>query len=429
MDTIMLKPSYYDSFSCLGDKCKFTCCQVWDIYLTKNEYTHIKNLRKPKELEELTSKTFYRIKKGETKKKYAFVKFDENKLCPLLTKGKFCSLQLSCGHKSLPYTCRAFPRCTTINSIKDNMSEQHLSLGCEAVLKIIMKLQGGITFESYDKNYSNMDLDHINHLITSSHAETRPVFNYAWDIKTLGCDILQNRRFSLEDRMLLMGMAFQSIDKLEKSKNENEIPAFLNKFSTMMEDSSLLKSFENIQGNSYFKSMNAIAFLDFLNIKQNMTKFINDIFNNLGIIKNKENVTGEKPEVDTDEFIIKFEKELSFDESKYMEASKRFDEFFKGRKYIWENIMVTYFFYNNQPFFNKDKSIWQNFIFFANIYNLLKFSIMGYLTDESTDDDFIYATTLCSRTLTHSQFLFDIVVNKFEENESDTLAHMAILIK
>lgn len=38
-----LKISNYDKFKCTADKCKFTCCEGWDISVDDNTYDNWKN--------------------------------------------------------------------------------------------------------------------------------------------------------------------------------------------------------------------------------------------------------------------------------------------------------------------------------------------------------------------------------------------------
>lgn len=428
---MIFKPSYYDNFSCLGADCKYTCCQGWNIYLSKNEYTHIKNFKKTKEIELLCSKAFQRIKKNATQRKYATVNFDSHSNCILLSEDGLCSLQLSCGHKALPITCKNFPRNLNFTEFEnEDVLEQHLSLGCEAVLKLIMQQKDGITFETLpEESIKNRKHRYITHAISSSDAKERPVYQYVWDLKTLGLGILQNRDYSLINRILLLGIALNSIDEMEKKGEESNIPSFVDQFLAIIEhDSSLLDSFSNTKENQNFQIVNAIFLFDQIcNQNKMMNSLRTRIFDNLGIEKNGGEVSIEPFENHMK--ITVGDVTIKIDEKKYFNGLNRFDNFFQGREYILENIMLTYFFVNNQPFYLKDRSIWQHFLFFASVYNLFKFTIMGYLTEDNAEDDFIYATTICSRSLTHSKQIFDNIVSELEKNQSDTLAHMAILVK
>lgn len=423
MTITILKPSYYDSFFCLGPQCQFTCCQGWGILLSKNEYTHIKNLKKPKELEILTKKAFRRKKKDETSKQYANVKFNEDNRCMLLTDNQLCSLQQACGHKALPHTCQVFPRSNTLTSVNEmTLLEQHLSLGCEAVVKLLMDLPDGITFQSYTEDNLSTKLNDINYSNSSLKAKERPIHNFSWDIKTLGVDTLQNRSLPLEDRMLLLGIAFQSIHQMESEGKEEEIPSYIKSFLAMMNDPSLLTGFRDIKGNSNIKVINALYFFDIIQIQPGLN-FINIIYDHLGILKCNM-IT--KSDLEKDPV---YETSMEYDQTKYHTAKTQFTNFIKGREYILENIMVSYFLFNNYPFYKSDRNIWDHYLLFVSIYHFLIFALTGYLTENSTDEDFIYATTVCSRALTHTPSLFDSIVDHLKETKSDTLAHMAILIK
>ena len=48
-------------------------------------------------------------------------------------------------------------------------------------------------------------------IITQQEATERP-YKFYWDIKTLVMRIMKNRRYSIEDRLILLCIAFQKID-------------------------------------------------------------------------------------------------------------------------------------------------------------------------------------------------------------------------
>ena len=103
--------------------------------------------------------------------------------------------------------------------------------------------------------------------------------------------------------------------------------------------------------------------------------------------------------------------------------------FLSGWEYIMENIAVTWFSQMHMPFYFQDRSVWHNYILFAALFHMLQFLVMGYLDEERKPEDFIYAVTLCSRTLTHSKDRVAEILDHTLQNGATDLAHIAILVK
>lgn len=115
------KQKYFDSFSCIADKCLFTCCSGWDINIDFKTYLIWKK-------ENLTyGKKVKKTKDGYIIKKRVY----EN--CPYI-KNRLCNIILQKGEAYLSKTCRSFPR---VENIQNGHTELTLSCACmEAAKKI-----------------------------------------------------------------------------------------------------------------------------------------------------------------------------------------------------------------------------------------------------------------------------------------------------
>lgn len=198
-----LRPEYYDHFHCLMQDCQLNCCKdPWRIVVGKTDYLRLKNMKASLELRERLSRSLKRIKKKNASDTH-FGEFDTSSgSCPLLNEHNMCSLQLEKGANILPKVCRLFPRFENCSAF--GYFERTLSPGCEGVLELLWKLTEGIRF------ISDL-LPESDHQIFVPYEKGIFQAPQQQKIRSTCIDILQDRRFKLSQRILLMGILFQEI--------------------------------------------------------------------------------------------------------------------------------------------------------------------------------------------------------------------------
>lgn len=130
-----MKPTYYDKFTCIADKCEFTCCQEWKIGVDEDTLNNWSNI--PAE-ELLRDKNDF---KGDNLSDYVVSKEDNpvmglcsNKLCPFLNDNKLCNIVLKHGEDFISETCHTFPR--ESHEYKNHV-EKTLMLCCPHVIDLL----------------------------------------------------------------------------------------------------------------------------------------------------------------------------------------------------------------------------------------------------------------------------------------------------
>ena len=93
-----------------------------------------------------------------------------------------------------------------------------------------------------------------------------------------------------------------------------------------------------------------------------------------------------------------------------------------------ENIMVNDWFRSYAPL-RSEHGIWWQYVRFCNLYSLLKFFLATLMTNEITQADMVHTVVFWARQLEHNTQKLNEIVDRQVANESDTLAHMAILIR
>lgn len=410
----IIEPNYFKDFHCIGGECKQNCCSCsWNISFNKKEYLAIKNAKKSKELQELCTYAFRRIKKSDDPNVYAQMRMTEEGNCHFLGNDGLCLLQKECGYKVLPYVCRSFPRCY---SKYLNTTERYLSSGCEVVVRLLMELSDGIELTN-NSDFDNKSTYYSNMVIDSPQKANSVPYKYYWDIRTLTISIMKNRSYSVEDRLILLGIAFKHIDELISANNGDKLPAYIDGLiAACADDKSMLDEIRNIEPKT---NQNAINFANMLKaistslvMPKDFLKKIKSAYN----INYNESTDPKRITITIDN--TKIEKQLGF-----------LFNMISGREYIIENFMLNTMLYLNLPFTNTSMSFWDSYIFICQIYSLMIFILAGNMTETSDDNDIIEAFVIFSRCLFHNKHLREALLKHIKKEAITSLGSMVYLIK
>ena len=207
----VIKFAYYDEFHCTGPDCLDSCCRDWTITLTKREYLNYKKMDCSPELKSIMNTAFKRVKE-DNDLKYAAMKFSEDGRCPFLGEDCLCKIQKEKGEEALTLVCSVFPR--QIAQVGD-VYIFGCSLTCSHTIELLMEHPEGLAV--IEEEYTGKNKLIENNLFSGSIIDTNgEAFSYFWDIKNAQLDILQNRNFTISERMLILGFFSQKADKYIK---------------------------------------------------------------------------------------------------------------------------------------------------------------------------------------------------------------------
>lgn len=172
----MLKISGYNDFKCTANKCKFTCCEGWDINIDKDTY------EKWKKDEKNSTYLLNGVKTKECNgKEEYFIKKETFEKCPFLDGEGLCNIVKSHGEGHLSKTCHSFPR---MNNNFGHKRELSLSCACPEVVEILDKIHEKIGMEPESSNDEEEDLLELK-------------------IRESLIDIVSEEEFSLDERLLI----------------------------------------------------------------------------------------------------------------------------------------------------------------------------------------------------------------------------------
>lgn len=188
----ILKISNYDKFKCIADKCRFTCCEGWDVSIDTDTYNKWEN--ENEQSNNLLNNV--KIKKCGSKTEY-FINKETSEACSFLDKQGLCQIVKSYGDGYLSLTCHTFPR---IENIFEDKKELSLSNSCPEVVEHISSITGKINIIS--ENYTYLK----SHLLELQIRDT--VVN-----------IMQQEKFSLDDKLII---SFEMLLTILENKNFRE---------------------------------------------------------------------------------------------------------------------------------------------------------------------------------------------------------------
>lgn len=240
----ILKVSSYDKFKCTADKCRFTCCEGWDIGIDNDTYNKWK-----KENHRLNN-ILNNVKTKKCGKKIEYlINKETNEVCPLLDEQGLCEVVKKYGEGYLSLICHRFPR---IENTFEDTKELLLSCACPEAVEIIGSINGKINMVSEDgANLKNTLLE--------------------LKIRETLINIIQQEGFSLEDKLIT---SFEMLLSILENKEFSE--------------DSLLEELEKYNNREYTRE-----FIDMhkeikLNIKESIEE-INSLF--LDVVQNYKEVS------------------------------------------------------------------------------------------------------------------------------------------
>lgn len=392
-----LRPAYYDDFHCLAGDCKLSCCKGWAICFNKKDYLSLKRQSGSRSLNALLESGVRRIRKGPMAERFYGEFVMDSGVCPLLGEDSLCMLQKEKGHAALPDVCRSYPR--EEGDMPSGYLERSLSPSCEGVLSLLWELPEGIEFCSDPLPKAQHEK------LTPANGNLPLWFSV---VREWCIDILQNRRFTLAQRIFLMGLGLK-----ELADGEEDIQRWMERAAVLPDSVDAAKILPTGDAELVMYLSSCIHIL-------------------LGLLPNDANGMSTskvllerlkvEPDSDTGSLTIPL--------APYREAQARYGEQFGGRDYFMENLMVSVFFHLRMPHMTSREDLWKGYVNFCNLYAFYRFlAVMSCREEAPGDRDELFRLIVfASRSLIHSRQRQSQLQDELFKNDSATLAHMAILL-
>jgi len=397
----VLIPEYMKQFSCIGAECEDTCCNGWTINIDKNTYKKYRKLS-PQKIKTDIEKSIKRNKNNSSEGYYAeFVK--SHRGCPLQSEEGWCRVHSELGESYLSNTCSIFPR--MYNNF-DGTIEMGGSLACPEITRLALLNPGGIDFEltMMEDNSRNHGKHNIN-----PNNEKHKLF---WEIRSFAIFIIQDRRYSIENRLINLGMWINKLSSIIVQKDLNALLLNIEEYKLSLNNSELENSLNNIKPNYKLNMKISIELLEFrklLNIQNDRyIRLLSDITEGLNLEVNSDN---------------------NFDELIPMINENYYLPYMQGREYILENYLVNDIFIN--CFSHDTETLFEQYNLMVLKYALIKLHLYGVAAKykELNDDLVVNAIQAFSKCIEHNSLYLNSILELVIKQQWNSLAHMAILIK
>ena len=368
------------TFKCIGPNCTDTCCAGWDINIDENTFKKYENDKG--NLKELINGKYIKNSESDDSFNYGFMKITEDNKCPFLNENLLCEIHGKCGEENLSITCRRYPR---VFNIIDYIYEKSGLPSCEEICSKAFLNKEKMEFIEIEEELPEDFLEIRRVIDTEAFIGSDNLIQYFWDIRIISINIMQNRNFSIEERLNLLKAFYKSLEDLKTEENFYEIEDLLEKIT---EDPS------NITG--FIDSKKIIP----LSITNNFFKIILD-----------ENLLRKVIGTRLKNLLSDLNKDQNLFNNIHKYDLKSFDTYFKKYSYIFENYLVNQIFKDIIPF-NTGGNLNESIHKLINTYKLIKsYLILWNISsqNEISEKNIIYVIQALSKDLEHNKVFKDIL--------------------
>lgn len=378
MKVNMFIPKYMIDFKCVNTSCPDTCCAGWDINI--DEDTYKKYINSTGKLNKLIDGKYIKNTDEHDYFNHGFMILKDEKRCPFLDDNSLCDIHGGCGEDNLCITCKSYPR---VFNIVDGVYEKSGLSSCEEICIRAFLNKDKMEFVEIEEEIDEKGIE-IRRIVDSEAFDgSESLLQYFWDIRVISINIMQLKKFTVEERLNILFKFYEQIDMLRSLDDFENIEELLEEFK----DEEM--NFENLKG---------IPFNEENKFYQSIAK--EELLNNIRSIRLKKCVDEYKNGIASKPDISKYINEIS----KY---NCELDEY----SYIFENYLINQIFKDLIPF-NKGESLMVSIRILINSYRIIKAYIIGIAINSQekiTEKQIIRVIQALSKDIEHSKVFKEIL--------------------
>ena len=356
MKVNMFMPKYMLTFKCIGSACADTCCAGWDINIDEDTYKKYTNCTG--KLKELVQGKFRENKNSEDYLNKGFMILKEHNKCPFLNDNLLCDIHGGIGEENLCITCKRFPR---VYNIIDDVYEKSGLSSCEEICNIAFLNKEKMEFIETEEEIDESAIEIRRIIDTEAFEGTDSLLQYFWDIRINSINIIQNRSFSIEERLGILKSFYTKIEEYYNEKDFEGIEDLLGEYGEGNIDFDSLKILDLNESNEFYLSL--------LN---------KELIKNIRSIRLKECVEEYKKGILKENDIVN-----------YINNEKTILKSIEKYSYILENYLVNQIFKDLIPL-NRGESLNLSINILINSYRIIKAYIIGIaLNNKEINEDLI----------------------------------------
>ncbi|AWX58586.1 lysine-N-methylase [Brevibacillus brevis] len=406
---IMLVPKYLEQFQCIGSSCEDTCCKGWSVPIDKSTYKKYKKVKDTQLAKKLDAE-ITRNRSTPSDSHYASILLSGCQSCSMLSPEGLCEIQLKLGEDYLSTTCSAYPRVT---NIINGSFEQSASMSCPEAARLALLNPEPMEFfqvpsKSREKYSFQSQLNPDS--LTPDHIQF-----YFWDLRIFSIELIQNRQYTITDRILMLGLFYQNVQETIDNGIISTIPQLIEDYRTLVRTNTLRDALANIpiESTAQVQLLTELISLR-IHIGTENQRYL-DIFNT-------------------------FLKGLSYEDGYTLEQTNHnyqvaynsyYRPFIANHSYILENYLVNYIYKYTFPFYGQ-YNVFENYVSLALQYSLIKMhliGISGFYKENLTVDHVITLIQSFSKTVEHNSRYLQIAYDYLQRRGFVSIAGMAIFLK
>lgn len=404
----VLIPRYMHEFSCIGSACEDTCCSGWQITIDKKTYNKYEEAHAREEKHSMIQH-LKKIEFNPSKENFAEIIQTADSMCPLLNEEKLCSVHLQMGEQYLSNLCVTYPR---VSNVVDGMYERSATVSCPEAARLALLNPEGIRFDELDESMDERHLV-VMRVDTQEQRPDRLQQLYFLELRSFTIQLLQNRTYSLSERLIILGMFFEKLKEYLVSEGSGEIPTLISSYTRQIKDRTVRECIPDFPISLRAQLQTVRKLMDmrlFAGVKDK--RYLQCLMETLeGIQYSSDFLTEESIEL-------------------YRDAHQDlFLPFIAEHEYILENYLVNYTFKNLFPI---KRDVFEEYIVLVVHFALIKMHLigmMGYHRKAFSVEHVIKLIQSFSRTVEHAPNELRRFLNYLNENGYCTLSFMASLIK
>lgn len=230
--TTLVYPDVLDTYACKCAACRRTCCRNdWDIVVSRQEYERGASGELGPACVTLTERGVIANAHSTGDDDFAVCRMRPDGQCALLSPERLCSWQLTSG-SCAGRACDEFPLSTlwyNAGAGPDAHYRQFATVGCEAIVEALLAHEGPVHLvkQEIDDGPGNgvgptgFDVRgralRPNVTIDAAALATRPLLSLYPELAARGTEILQDRRWRLDERLVVLAHLMYVIDRTERA--------------------------------------------------------------------------------------------------------------------------------------------------------------------------------------------------------------------
>ncbi|MFF2093253.1 flagellin lysine-N-methylase [Paenibacillus sp. NPDC058174] len=395
-----LTPEYIKQFQCIGSACEDTCCSLWEISIDKDTYEKYQNVADPSFKESLIQNI---QTNNSSSNAVSFIMDEKTGNCSMLCDG-LCSIQSTLGEQYLSQTCSTYPR--VLNNI-GSTTEISALLSCPEISRALLLNPNAMDFDNtFKPTTPNLKVDKI--------AYKEHINKAIDDVRLFAYDVMNDRRFSFQHRLILLGVFFDNADDYLEDGQYARIPAFINEFKTEIENNLELRDYDAFPQDNAFQfeylhntlMENLKAFI----WNKRYTECVNSYMRGIQL-----NNTLLEDYVNT-----------------YKDCKSAFLEgYMNENPHVMENYIKNYIYQYLGGTVHSGKKFFDFYIKMVMEYALIKLHLIGIASEQKglNDEHVVKLIQSYTKNYKFSDKFIDIVYDKVKTNGYNSLGYMSLLIK